>query len=359
MEISPEHRRVLSGEAQGAGAACLRALLRGLSLMYALAVYVRNFLYDKGLRRERRVDKPVISIGNITTGGTGKTPAVEHVVRWLLKRGARPAILSRGYRSKGGRNDEALVLAAHLPDVPHRQQPGRFRAAVEAIQRDNANVLVLDDGFQHRRLARFADIVLIDATCPFGYGYLLPRGLLREAARNIRRADAIIVTRCDLVDDAALAGLMDRLDALAPEVPKATSTHRPAAVGAYPNGEPRDPAALAGRRVGLFSSIGNPKAFRQTVEQLGATVAWSTEFPDHHWYTRDDVADILRAGDAAEAFVTTEKDGVKLDGLWPQDRALMILRVEMEILSGEDELNKLLEEALQAAKYGEEEEKEE
>lgn len=339
---------------------CLRAVLWVLSVPYGLAVRVRNLLYDSGLRPEHRVDKPVISIGNITVGGTGKTPAVEYVVRWFAEHGARPAILSRGYGSKDGRNDEALLLEAHLPDVPHRQHPDRFRAAIEAIKLDNANVLVLDDGFQHRRLARFGDIVLVDATCPFGYGHLLPRGLLREPTKGIRRADAIIITRCDLIEEAALSKLMERLDALAPVVPKATATHKPMAVTAYPDGVAQEPSVIAGKRVGLFCSLGNPAAFKQTVEGLGAAVAWSTEFPDHHWYTETDIAAIIRPDNAAavELFVTTEKDAVKLGNLWPRSHKLMVLRVQMDIVSGEAGLVKLFEEALRSAEYGEEEEEE-
>ena len=355
MEISPQHRKILSGEARGPGAACLRALLYLLSFAYGFVVRLRNWLYNIGVLPEHRVDKPVISIGNITVGGTGKTPAVEYVVRWFAEHGARPAILSRGYGAKDGRNDEALLLEAHLPDVPHRQYPDRFRAAVEAIKLDNANVLVLDDGFQHRRLARFGDIVLVDATCPFGYGRLLPRGLLREPAKNIRRADAIIVTRSDLVDDATLARLMDRLERLAPGVPRATATHKPAAAATYPNGVAQEPSVIAGKRVGLFCSVGNPGAFRRTAEQVGAAVEWAREFPDHHWYTPEDVAAIARADNTTvEAFVTTEKDAVKLGNLWPRDYKLMVLRVQMDIVSGEAELVKLFEEALRSAEYGEE-----
>ena len=355
MEITPAYRKILSGETRGAGAACLRFALLLLSFPYGFAVRFRNWLYDTGLRAEHRVDKPVICIGNVTAGGTGKTPAVEYAVRWFAERGARPAILSRGYRAKDGANDEAMLLAAHLPDVPHRQHPDRFRAAVEAIKLDNANVLVLDDGFQHHRLARFANIVLIDATCPFGHGHLLPRGLLREPVSALSRADAVVITRADLVDDAALARLTERVAKLAPQAPVAASRHAPASASAYPNGAPESPSVLAGRQVGLFCSIGNPAAFRRTVERLGATVTWSAEFPDHHWYTAEDITAIARAENTAvELFVTTEKDAVKLADKWPGNRKLMVLRVEMEMLSGEEALARLFEEALRAAQYGEE-----
>ncbi len=355
MEITPAYRKILSGEARGLWPTCLRFLLLALSLPYALVVRLRNWFYDIGLRPERRVDKPVICLGNLTTGGTGKTPAAEYVARWFLERGARPAILSRGYGSKEGSNDEAMLLAGHLPGVPHRQDPDRFRAAVHAIRLDNANVLVLDDGFQHRRLARFANVVLIDATCPFGHGHLLPRGLLREPVSALRRADAIVVTRAGLVDEAALVALTDKLRGLAPETPLATARHTPVAVHAYPDGDEQAPSVIGGKAVGIFCSIGNPVAFRRTVRQLGANVLWSAEFSDHHWYTADDIAAITRAENTAvEMFVTTEKDAVKLGDAWPRDRRLVVLRIEMEFVSGEDALEKLFTEALKAAQYGEE-----
>lgn len=354
VEICAEYGKIVSGEARGPGVACLRALLWALSPFYGLAVRVRNYLYDSGLLAEHHVSKPVICIGNITTGGTGKTPAVEYVVRWFAERGARPAIVSRGYRAQDGRNDEAMLLARHLPNVPHRQNPNRFCAAVEAVKLDGANVLVLDDGFQHRRLGRFADVVLIDATCPFGHGHLLPRALLREPIKGLARADAIIVTRADLADKATLDNLLDRLRKLAPKIPVATARHAPMAVTLHPNGAPQEPSVISGKRVGLFSSIGNPGAFRRTVEQLDARVEWAAAFPDHHWYTPGDVAEVVRAGgNAVNAFVTTEKDAVKLGDLWPGDRKLMVLRIEMELLSGEPELAGLFEEAFRAARYGE------
>ncbi len=355
MEITPAYRKILSGEARGAGAACLRFGLLILSIPYRLAVWFRNGLYELGLRPEHRVDPPVICIGNITAGGTGKTPAVEYVVKWFIEQGARPAIVSRGYKSQGGGNDEAMLLARRLPDIPHRQDPDRFRAAVAAVKLDNANVVVLDDGFQHRRLARFANVVLIDATCPFGFGHLLPRGLLRESLSGLGRADAIIITRADLAEVAALTALKERIRKYAPTAPIATARHTPTAVCAYPDGAAQPPGILAGKNIGLFCSIGNPRAFRQTARQLDANILWSAEFSDHHWYTPEDIAAITRAENTAvELFVTTEKDAVKLGNKWPADRKLVVLRVEMEILSGEDELTGLLREALKATEYDEE-----
>ncbi|MFW6108058.1 MAG: tetraacyldisaccharide 4'-kinase [bacterium] len=364
MEIDPQFRKWLSGDVRGARATVLRLALWLASIPYGLVVRIRNFLYNIGVLPEHRVDRPVIAVGNLTAGGTGKTPAVELVARWFLDHGARPAIISRGYGAADGRNDEALLLAARIPGVPHRQHKDRFQAAVAAMKLDGANALVLDDGFQHRRLARFGNVVLIDATCPFGYGHLLPRGLLREPRKGLRRADVIVVTRADQVGERELSGLLRRLDRLAPQPPKATAIHAPTAAVRFPGGDTAEPWVLEGKRLGLFCSIGNPDAFRRTVEQLGAGVEWAAEYPDHHWYSEADVAEICRAGGAAvELFVTTEKDAVKLGmvarageaPLWPADRTLWVLQVEMRLTSGEAGLTRLLEEALRAARYDEEE----
>lgn len=366
MEIDPEYRKWLSGEIRGPKATLVRLALWCASVGYGMGVRVRNTLYNTGLLAEYRVDRPVIAVGNITAGGTGKTPAVEYLARWFLDNGARPAIVSRGYHARddeGRENDEAMLLAERLPDVPQRRHKDRLQAAVAAMKMDGANALILDDGLQHRRLARFGNIVLIDATCPFGYGHLLPRGLLREPRRaGLRRADVIVVTRSDQVSPDELKALLATLGRLAPDIPKATAVHVPTGLVAFPDSRPVTPATLKGRRVALFSSIGNPDAFRRTVEGLGGEVAWSTDYPDHHWYSRDDVSDICRAdNEAVDAYVTTEKDAVKLEQLdagdvsWPGDRKLWVLQVELRLTSGEEAVVQLLREALRAALYDENE----
>src|SRR5262245_12493692 len=154
---------------------------------------LRNWLYDRGWKRTHRAAVPVVSVGNLTVGGTGKTPCVEFVARWFRERDRRVAILSRGYGSTGGANDEAMVLEENLPDVPHLQGADRVALAAAAVEELESEVLVLDDGFQHRRLARDLDLVLVDATNPWGHGAVLPRGLLREPASGLRRAGAVLL----------------------------------------------------------------------------------------------------------------------------------------------------------------------
>ena len=207
---------LMAGERRGFSAAWQRCGLRLASVPYGWAVAVRNGLFDRGWKSIERAGVPVVSVGNLTVGGTGKTPCVEYIASRLRQWDRRVAILSRGYGSEHGPNDEALVLEENLPDVPHLQGPDRVALARIAIEELESEVLVLDDGFQHRRLARDLDVVLIDATQPWGFGYLLPRGLLRESPRGLRRAGAVVLTRCDQVDAAALAKLKGEVAKLAP-----------------------------------------------------------------------------------------------------------------------------------------------
>ena len=194
-------RELVSGERRGAMASFLRGALRFVEGPYSWAVARRNRQYDRGRKSVERVGVPVISIGNLTLGGTGKTPLVEWLARWFRQRDVRVAIVSRGYGAKAGaRNDEALELAQKLPDVPHVQNPNRVAAARTAIAEAGCQLILLDDAFQHRRIHRDLDIVLVDALEPFGYGHLFPRGMLREPMSSLRRADVIGLSRANLID---------------------------------------------------------------------------------------------------------------------------------------------------------------
>ncbi len=227
MSTEADYKRLISGELRGLLPAAARACLRPLSWVYRAAVSVRNRAYELGLLPCYQAGVPVISVGNITAGGTGKTPMVEYLCRRLCTAGWRPAIVSRGYGARAGPNDEALLLAANLPAVPHVQEPDRVAGAREAIERHGCDIIVLDDGFQHRRLRRDLDLVLIDCTNPFGYGYLLPRGLLREPLAGLRRADAIVLTRAECLPPADLDQLRRQLERLAGNKPLLTASHRP------------------------------------------------------------------------------------------------------------------------------------
>lgn len=342
-----------SGTRRGLPAAAARLALHAVSLPYAAAVRWRNRAYDGGQWPPVRVDVPVLSVGNLTVGGTGKTPTVEWHARWFQQHGKLPAILSRGYRAiHAGRNDEALELEQRLPGVPHLQHADRVAAARRAIQTHHCQVLILDDGFQHRRLARDLDLVLLDALEPFGYGYLLPRGLLREPLEGLRRAHAVLLSRCDLVTAERRAEIRRQVQALAPAALWLEGVFRPRALLRREAAASADGAAghlsaggphaaegiqwLHGRAVAAFCGIGNPPAFRQTLERCGCRiVAWRV-FPDHHAYTAEELAELDGWADAsgADAVLCTHKDLVKLRSSTLGSKPLAALVVGLEITAG-------------------------
>jgi tetraacyldisaccharide 4'-kinase len=320
-----------------------RSALWVASLPYGLTVAARHILYDRGWKRSHRAAVPVVSVGNLTAGGTGKTPCVEYLARYYRQRDRRVAILSRGYGSTGGRNDEALVLEENLSDVPHLQGADRVALAAIAVEELESEVLVLDDAFQHRRLARDLDVVLIDVTDPWGHGYLLPRGLLRESPRRLRQAGVIVLTRCDQVPAAEVAAVHTEVARCAPGVPVVETTHRPTELvnrGTAPLERLQD------RPVAAFCGIGNPEAFRRTLLGLGAQVSAFRTFPDHHAYTRTDVEDLTtwaRQQAPDSVVVTTQKDLVKLRLTRLGPCELWALRIRLHVEKGLDVLDRQLE----------------
>jgi tetraacyldisaccharide 4'-kinase len=243
------------------------------------------------------------------------------------------------------------VLEGNLPDVPHLQGIDRVALARVAVEELESEVLVLDDGFQHRRLRRDLDLVLIDATAPWGFGFLFPRGLLRESPGSLRRANVVILTRCDQVEPKSLEALRQRVGRLAPDVPVVETTHRPAAwINSLLATVPLE--TLIGKQCAGFCGIGNPDAFRRTLLNLGMNVVDWRVFADHHAYTRADVEFLetwARQLPAGTIVLTTQKDLVKirLDRLG--DRELWALQIQLEVVKGKD----VLEEKLQKVVSGE------
>jgi len=348
--LEPYFLSLVRGEKRGLWPAFQRGSLRVLSGPYGLAMRCRNWLFDAGWKRRIKSPVPVISVGNLTMGGTGKTPCVEYVARFLSERDMRVAILSRGYGSWQGCNDEALVLEENLPDVPHLQGADRAALAQIAVLELDSEILVLDDGFQHRRLMRDLDLVLIDATAPWGFG-LFPRGILREPASSLRRANLVILTRCDQVGPEELAKLRTRVQRIAPGIPIADSTHEPA--GWINSKQERRPLQeWRGRPLAAFCGIGNPDAFRRTLTTLGAEPMAFRIFPDHHPYSRNDVEDLRNwarqlAMDCV--VVTTQKDLVKLRLNRVGGRELWALKIHLQVGAGRD----VLEEKLRKVVVGE------
>lgn len=331
--------RIISGRRRGPAAACARGALALCAVVYRMGVRVRNRRYDRP-GKTIAAGAPVISVGNLTTGGTGKTPVVAWIVRRLCESGRRPGILSRGYKSlASGVNDEKLLLERLCPDVPHVQNPDRVAGAREAINAHGCDVLVLDDGFQHRRLRRDVDIVLIDALNPWGYGHVLPRGLLREPRHGLRRASLVLITRADLVEPRQLTELRRKIARHTSAV-ILTAEFRPTSL-VDAAGATSPLTDLHRRAILAFCGIGNPNGFRRTLAsiepRLGA--AELITFPDHHHYGAADLERIATraCSRGADLLLTTEKDLVKLpttiDG-----RPVRAVRIGLQLPSGAEVL---------------------
>lgn len=326
---------VLSGRKRGLIPAGLRAACAGASWGYGAAIHARNWAFDSGWNESISVGVPVVSLGNITTGGTGKTPMVAYFAEMLRNRGYRPGIVSRGYRSLTDQtNDERLVLEQLVSGVPQVLNRDRVAGANTAIQEHGCDVVLLDDGFQHRRLRRDLDVVLIDATRPWGFGHLLPRGLLREPLSSLRRADLVLITRCDQVSG-------DELTAIRQTLLKYRGTSDVVDIRFVPRqlrnvrGDVRSLSLLKTEKCLPFCGIGNPEGFRRMLAGLGVAQP-PVVFPDHHHYQSADVMRLAQQADEANASVcvTTQKDLVKFAESQLSDRPLWAVEIAAEVTSG-------------------------
>jgi len=332
--------------------------------LFRAAVALRGALYDRGLVAAARAPVPVVSVGNLAVGGAGKTPVAMAIAGRLLAAGRRPAVLSRGYRAassaprvvsdgRGPRlgpaeaGDEPWLVARRLPGVAVLCGPDRAALAREAVGASGADVLVLDDGFQHRRLRRDLDVVVVDAGNPWGNGHCLPAGPNREPRSALARAGLVWLTHADR----APPGALDRLrgEALrATGRPPVESRHAPRELVDGRLEPAGSPEALRGRRVGLLAGVARPESVRRTLEALGAEVAAVRAYPDHHPFTEAEVDEALAAAAAAGAgwLLTTEKDAVRLPPGRAGDPRVRALRIEAEVLAGEEALGEALAAAL-------------
>lgn len=344
-----DHRALLSGRSTGLLAGAARLGLRSASLLYGVGARVRRFRYDSGRAAIEHADVPVISVGNLTTGGTGKTPVVADLCIRLRKAGRRVAIISRGYGAgQSGINDEAMELAERLPDVPHVQHADRVEAARIAVEELEAEVLVIDDGFQHRRLHRDLDLVVVDATCPFGFGYMLPRGYLREPISSLRRAHGVVLTRIDQVDAPALTALRTQIRRYLGQRPMIETSHAPSKIQ-LDRGQWEPVDSLRGRSIALVSAIGNPDAFEKTVRDCGARIAGHHKLADHDPYDRETRQTLrawietLQTHGEVDRVLCTHKDAVKIAADQVAGVPLGYLQIDLKIHVGEEELQSLIE----------------
>ncbi|MGV3605147.1 MAG: tetraacyldisaccharide 4'-kinase [Planctomycetaceae bacterium] len=349
-------RAVQSGEARGFGPGLIRFLMTLGTLPYAGAVLLKNFLFDTGLLRAQKVDAAVLSVGNLTTGGTGKTPLVCYLAEWLSSEGFSPLLVSRGYGAKDGQpNDEAKELAERLPDVPHEQGANRAEVARGMLTRfstQNRPVILLDDAFQHRKIVRDLDIVVLDALNPWGYGSLLPRGQLREPAHSLKRAQVVALSRSDAVSAEVRAQIRQQVERHAPQatwIEMQSVPHAWQALNGTRQGieETHDKPALA------FCGIGNPQGFMHSLERASTQVEKLVPFPDHHHFTLGDLQGLIQQakGLGVNRLVCTHKDLVKFPSEWQAELdhagiTLQALVMKLEIVTGREALEERLKEVL-------------
>ena len=350
--------RITDPDDHAAGITLLRGMLQAPAGLYGAAVRFRNHGYTHGWLHSEQLPVRVISIGGITVGGGGKTPFVRHLARRLAEEGLRVAILSRGYGRRGAgcaivsdesgvhlswadAGDEPYLLASTLPGVPVIVGADRVAAGRLTIREFNPAVILLDDAFQHRRLKRDFDIVVLDSVHPDGNGRLLPAGTLREPWCALRRAQMIVLTRVD--QSLSVETVRKRIRQIQVDTPIIECAYRPFWYRHLSNGETRPLDQLEGRRVIALSGIANPRSFERTVEHAGATIVRSLTYPDHYPFRR---ADIHLANQAvvqtrADWIVTTEKDAIRIPGDSDRSRILS-LEIKVQIIRGEESLNKLI-----------------
>lgn len=363
-------REVIFEERRGFRASILRALLLGSSKLYTFIIKVRRFLYNVRILRDATLGVQVIAIGNLTWGGTGKTPVVEKFARELRDEGRNVAILSRGYRSKpqpfhvwlknkllfredttpprivsDGKSllldsemagDEPFMLASNLKDVVVLVDKDRVKSGRYAIEKYGCDTLLLDDGFQYWKLAgRRHDVVLIDCQEPFGNDHLQPRGSLREPPSHLARANTIFITK----SDGKTEELRRRIAAANATAPVIECIHSPMYLEDVFTGEREELSFLRGRKVGSLSGIAQPESFEESLVQLGADLVYSKRFADHHRFTQQEVLNAINRGKKrqAEYIITTQKDAVRFPKLDRRDLPILFMRVEIKILSGADD----------------------
>lgn len=350
--------------------ACLSLALAPLwlaSYLYRVLVVVHHASYTYGLRRRKRLPCKVISIGNLTLGGTGKTQLTIWMARWLHQHGWRVAVLSRGYgRDRAGKGhiqvvssgegpivnwqragDEPYLLAQRLPGVPILIGKNRYQSGLYACQHFGTQVVILDDGFQHEALHRDLDLVLIDASNPFGHGALLPRGTLREPLRALQRADAMVLSRAE-TPGVALDTLHHHLRRWYDKPFTSIMSTRVEGLQQSNACIPEGIARLRSHRLVAFAGIGNPQAFTTTLRQCGCTVVAAAVFPDHHPYTPEDWHAIVNLArqQRADGLITTEKDAVRLAPDWPTPIPVYVLRIGVRFTPAQTSLQQQLQDMM-------------
>ena len=329
--------------ARGKRAAFARALLTPAELLYGAAVGVRGRLYDWGVFPKEDFSVPVLSVGNLTVGGTGKTPVAAWLARRIIDRGVTPGIVLRGY---GG--DETIVHQRLNQGIPVIVAPDRSRGIREAIA-SGVGAVVLDDAFQHRRAGRDADVVLINADAWSGRPRLLPAGPWREPLRSARRANLIVVTR-KIADRSVVGDVRRALANVAPQVPVASVQLIPAELKSTATGQTLPLQVLQGADLTAIAAIADPDSFFKQLTELGAIVR-PFSYPDHHAFTRDDAQYLVNQASNSDFVVCTLKDAVKLESLWPAEAgSLWYVSQRLRVEDGQEHFDRLIEDLLSSTR---------
>lgn len=335
----------------------LKVFLWLLSVLYGFLASMVCYCYKSGILKVNRLNKVVISVGNITLGGVGKTPLVEVIARELKSKGKKPVILNRGYKDSISNDelqskDEARMLERVLEDVPVLVGANRFENAKKYLKNNDADVFILDDGFQRWRLHRDLNIVCIDATDPWGNGFLIPRGFLREKLSALKRADVFVITKSDLGEN-NVNDIVERLKNINPNADIAKTVHSPIGFTDIRSGKHKENAFVDGKKIIAFCGIGNPQSFVDTLENLGANIIKSDFFIDHHVYYKRDISRIINCSDSISSniIITTKKDAVKIEGLLGQfslDKTVLSLDVALKFIEGKDKIFERIDNILQS-----------
>lgn len=323
-----------------------------IAILYRMIINARNWMYDHGMCKVRRVNRPVICVGNVAVGGTGKTPMVEYLLRLLNAREKSVAVLTRGYMPQSKvhvMSDEVRMLKHKFPDIPLLVGVNRYQSAKQYLERLSCDAFIMDDGFQHRQFYRDLNIVLIDATHPLDNEFLIPRGILREPLTSLKRADCIVLTKVDQaknVDD-----LVNKLLTVQKNIPIIQTRHVPVSLYDPISTQCRGLSFLENKKVYAFCGIGNPDGFTKTLEALSAHVVGVYSFNDHAVYADQDIKNIISEASTAKAdvIITTEKDLVKLEpdfGLFAKSIDLLVLGVEIKVVKGEELLHERIADLL-------------
>ncbi len=354
--IKEYYLSILSGRQKGFVATLIKSTLSTLTYPYLAVLKARNVLYGNGIIKSTKLPVRVFSIGNITTGGTGKTPLVENMAKALHQNGKKVAILSRGYGSNNllqknnndDVNDECLALRENLRDVQVLVGKDRVRSGEKAIRNYGVDCIILDDGFQHFKLSRDLDIVVIDSLNPFGGEYLIPRGSLREPLKNLCRADIFIISHCDQRSEKTVKSINTRLKQLNADAVICESIHRPVQIESVADSSILKPEWLKGKRVYGLSAIGNPESFGSTLKGLGADLIKHRVYCDHHVYTLDEIDRAVSEANSlgTDAIVVTQKDIVKIRNMNIEGANILSLKIELVITKGIGLYNEAIDRAL-------------